>query len=642
MWTVDNSIDLYGIENWGNGYFSVNDKGNVIIIPNKDKSSSVDVVDLIDEIECAKDIEFPVLLRFPQILEDRINEINQSFLGSIEEFCYKGRYQPVFPVKVNQRTEVIEYIMKYGRKYNIGIEVGTKAELLAALSLDLPGDAPIICNGYKDEDYLKLALSFTDLKNIFIVIDLFDEIHNILRYAEEMNVCPRLGMRVKLFSRGSGRWVESGGQAAKFGLSTGETLDLLKILGEKDLLGRLNMIHFHIGSQITDIRTIKNAVVEAARIYAKARKVAEIQYVNVGGGLAVDYNGSSTATASSANYSLREYSNDVVYTIQRICEEEEVPYPTIVSESGRALAAFHSMLIFKIIGRKNSRDAVVKFPSKDDPTQIEDLYCAFKEINIDNYSEHYHDALQMREDLYNAFNLGTLSLEERAKGEALFWMVCKKADKLARQAEDTSDEFRELRKLVSEKYIGNFSLFQSVPDMWGVEQIFPTIPLHRLKEMPCELGTIVDLTCDSDGEIKWYAGGNEGKHCLEMHSLIKDEDYYMGVFLLGAYQDTLGDFHNLLGSAYEVHVMVDGKNHTTCLKLEGDTCKKLLDFFNYNTEDYIKKIVDRCARERECVSEEDLSRIEKELTKALSGYTYFTKLNGYTKIKESDMTSGPC
>jgi arginine decarboxylase len=636
MWKVEDSIELYGIESWSNGYFSANEKGNVIIIPRKDKSNYIDVMDLIDEIEYAKDIEFPVLVRFPQILEDRINEVNGAFISSIEEFEYKGKYQPVFPMKVNQRKEVIEYIMNYGRKYNIGLEVGTKAELLAALSLGIPKEALIICNGFKDEDYLKLALSIQNMNNVIIVVDLFEEIYDILRYAEELDIKPKLGMRVKLFSRGSGRWVESGGESAKFGLSTSETLLILKILKENGMLDSLKMIHFHIGSQITDVRTITNAVTEAARIFAKARKMVDIEYLNVGGGLAVDYNGSNTATSSSANYNLQEYTNDVVYTIQKICDEEEVPYPTIVSESGRATAAYHAMLIFKIIGKKNSKEAFTKAPVEEDPMQIDDLCSAFKEMDIDNYKEHYHDALQYRDELYNAFNLGNIGLEERAKGETLFWMVCKKAALYARQAEDESEEFIDLKKLVSQKYIGNFSLFQSVPDMWGVEQIFPTMPLHRLKEMPCEHGTIEDLTCDSDGEIKKYAGDSEGKEYLELHPLIKDEDYYMGIFLLGAYQDTLGDYHNLLGIVNEVHVLVEGEKYKVLHKVEGDTCKELLDFFKYDTRDYISEILKRCTERNECTAEKELSQIETELNKALGGYTYFTKLNGKTKIKDSD------
>jgi arginine decarboxylase len=641
MWTVDDSTDIYGIENWGSGYFFINYQGHVAIAPHKDRKSSIDVMDLIDEVEYAKDIEFPVLVRFPQILEHRIVEINEAFLGAIQEFQYPGGYQPVFPMKVNQRKEVIEYTITYGKKYNIGLEVGTKAELLAALALGMPKEALIICNGYKDEDYLKLALSITNVNNIILVVDLFEEIFDVIRYARELGVRPKLGMRIKLFSRGSGRWVESGGESAKFGLVTSEALQILRILAEVGLIDMLKMIHFHIGSQITEVRTITTAVTEASRIYAKVVKVTKsIEYLNVGGGLAVDYNGSKTATFSSKNYSLREYANDIVYNIQKICDEEEVPYPTIVSESGRATAAYHSMLIFKIIGKKNSKEAFLKAPTEEDPVQLDDLCSAFKEMNLSNYKEHFHDALQNREDLYNAFNLGNIGLEERAKGETLFWMVCKKAAQFARQAEDESEDFTELRKIVSQKYIGNFSLFQSVPDMWGVNQIFPVMPLHRLREMPCEHGTIVDLTCDSDGEVKVYAGDSEGKEYLELHPLIKDEDYYVGIFLIGAYQDTLGDYHNLLGLANEVHVLVEGEKYKVLHKVKGDTCKVLLDFFKYDTRDYINRILRTCKEKGECIDKKELDQIEAELNKAMGGYTYFTKLNGHTKIKESD--DRPC
>ena len=641
MWTTEDSIELYGIEKWGNGYFSVNDNGNIIILPKKSPGQSVDIMDLIEEIEKSRDLEFPVLLRFPQILEDRIDEITGAFMGAIEEFDYSGTYQPIFPMKVNQRKEVIEYIIKFGAKHNIGMEVGTKAELLAALSLGLPRDAPLICNGYKDEDYLRLALSVHNLNNIIIVVDLFEEIYDILKYAEAMGVVPRIGMRVKLFARGSGRWVESGGESAKFGLSTSEALELMRILDERGLKGSLKMLHFHIGSQITDIRTVKNAMNEAARIYAKVRKICDIKYLNVGGGLSVDYNGSNTATPSSANYSLQEYANDVVYTVQKICDDEEVPYPTIVSESGRAIAAYHSMLIFKIIGRKNAKSSPLQPPDDEAPIQIDDLCSAFKEINIDNYKEHYHDALQYRDELYDSFNLGNIDLEERAKGETLFWMVCKKAAFLAKEAGDESDEFLELKKLVSQKYIGNFSLFQSVPDMWGVEQIFPTIPLHRLDEMPSERGRIVDITCDSDGEIKRYAGDSEGLEYLEMHTLLENEDYYLGIFLLGAYQDTLGDFHNLLGCAHEVHVMTDESEWYICQKVEGDTCKKLLDFFNYETKDYIWEIMDQCVTRKESIHRRELEQIEAELNRTLKGYTYFiTRPRKQAKKKEMEKDIG--
>lgn len=612
MWKVDDSIELYRVDRWGNGYFSINQSGNLTVKPRKDPDSEVDVMGIIRELEAAQ-VQFPLLLRFPQIIDDRLDEINGAFQESISEFRYIGRYQPVFPMKVNQRKEVIEYILRYGRKYNMGIEVGTKAELIGALSMNLPPESLIICNGYKDEGYLKLATSFQGMNNIIVVVDLFEELLDILEHSD--GKVPQIGIRVKLFSKGSGRWAESGGESSKFGLSTGETLEVIRILSEKGHLDRLKMLHFHIGSQITDIRRIKEAMNEAARVYAKIKKVADVEYFNVGGGLSVDYDGSRTSEPSSANYNLREYSNDVVYTLQKICQEEGVSCPTIVSESGRAISAYHSFLVFKVIGKKNSRTLYLPYPHKGDSLQIEDLHFAFKTINIENYKEHYHDAVQLRSELFSAFNLGNIGLEERAKGETLFWMVCQKAAALARQAGDPAPEFAELKRLVSQKYIGNFSLFQSVPDMWGVEQIFPIMPLHRHREMPSVAGTIADITCDSDGEIKRFGGLRGPRECLEMHNL--DGDYYMGIFLLGAYQDTLGDFHNLLGCVNEVHIVVDEGNWRICNTIPGDTCDKLLRFFNYDTDEFIRSIAARDI--------EDPERIAEELRVALQGYTYFNR-----------------
>jgi arginine decarboxylase len=613
MWTIEDSQDLYGIERWSNGYFSINEKGNLAISPNKNKHESVDVMDLIRKLDFEGTL-FPVLFRFPQIFQSRMEEIHRSFLDSMEELEYSGEYQLVFPIKVNQRKDMVDYLARYGKKFNVGLEVGTKTELLAALSINSSSDAMLVCNGYKDKDYLELALSASILnKNIIIVIDLFDEIFDILRYSRDMGVKPRLGLRVKLFSKGSGRWAESGGESSKFGLSTNEILEVINILSENEMLDQLDMLHFHIGSQITDIRKIKDAMNEAARIYCKIRKITDLAYFNVGGGLSVDYDGSMTDSQASANYSLREYSNDVVYTLQRICEDEDIPIPTIISESGRAISAYHSFLVFKIIGLKNSKDGFSVTVGEEEAIQIQDLNFALQNINLDNYSECYHDALHYRDELFDAFNLGNIDLNERAKGEMIFWMVCQKASKFALQEENDSEEFENLKKLLSKKYIGNFSLFQSVPDMWGVEQIFPIMPLHRHKEFPSENATIVDITCDSDGEIKKFAGD---KDYLELHKLIENEDYYLGIFLLGAYQDTLGDFHNLLGCANEVHVMVN-ENGWSYDKIDGYTCERLLDFFEYDPQNDIRDIQDKY------VGEQDIDQAVGAMQRSLKGYTYF-------------------
>ncbi len=616
MWTIDDSVNLYGVDGWGNSYFSINDRGNLAVSPRKVAGGTVDVMEIIDAINGADGASFPILFRFPQIIEDRLEEINGAFIASMEELEYQGGYRLVFPMKVNQRREVVEYIVSGGKRLNVGLEVGTKAELLAALSLGLGPDALIVCNGYKDQDYLKLALKFGEAKNIVIVIDIFEEIFDLLRCSRELGKRPRLGLRTKLFSRGSGRWEESGGELSKFGLSTAEILESIRILSENGMIDCLKMLHFHIGSQITDIRKIKIAMSEAARIYAKVRKVAEVEYFNVGGGLSVDYDGSKTPTPASANYTLQEYSNDVVYTLQRTCDEEEVPCPTIVSESGRAIAAYHSFLAFKVIGKKNSKDGLEVVPDEDDPVQIEDMRQALDNMDLENYAEFYHDALHYREELFDAFNLGNIGLEERSKGDLLFWKVCQKAAFFAREDENDSEEFESLKKLLSKKYIGNFSLFQSVPDMWGVQQIFPTMPLHRLGEEPTVRGTIADITCDSDGEIRSFAG--ENSDFLALHELLDDEDYYLGTFLLGAYQDTLGDFHNLLGCVNEVHVTVEDGGWRISKVVEGDVCEKLLRFFNYEPEEGLAEMASRC-----CADEAERERTAETIRKALAEYSYF-------------------
>ena len=618
MWTIDDSMNLYGVEGWGNGYFAINERGNLAVYPQKEASGGVDVMEVVRRIDELGVAEFPVLFRFPQILEDRLEEINGAFLASMEELEYGGGYRLVFPMKVNQRKEVVEYIATGGKRLNVGLEVGTKAELLAALSLGLGPEALIICNGYKDSDYLKLALKFADAHNIVIVIDIFEEIFDLIRCSKELGSKPILGLRTKLFSRGSGRWEESGGELSKFGLSTAEILESIRILSENGMIDRLKMLHFHIGSQITDIRKIKIAMNEAARIYAKVRMVADVEYFNVGGGLSVDYDGSKTSTPASANYTLQEYSNDVVYTLQRTCDEEQVPCPTIVSESGRAIAAYHSFLAFKVIGKKNSKEGLEVVPDEDDPVQIEDMRQALDNMDLENYAEFYHDALHYREELFDAFNLGNIGLEERSKGDLLFWKVCQKAASFADADENDSEEFERLKKLLSKKYIGNFSLFQSVPDMWGVQQIFPTMPLHRLHEEPRVRGTIADITCDSDGEIRSFAG--ENADFLPLHDLLEDEDYYLGTFLLGAYQDTLGDFHNLLGCANEVHVVVEDGGWRISQVVRGDACEKLLRFFNYDPEERLEEMVARC-----CGDEGGRERATETIRKALGEYTYFKK-----------------
>jgi arginine decarboxylase len=557
MWKVEDSIELYGIERWGNGFFSFNKNGNLIVKPTKNDAQVIDLKNVVDAF-ISKKIEFPILFRFPQILEAQIKALNGAFSNSISEYKYNSTYQGIFPMKVNQRKEVIEEIIKSGKKYNMGLEAGTKAELLAALSFDLSPDALLICNGFKDDEYLKLALNSIKLGNkVVIVIDEFNETKRLLDISKQMGVKPLIGIRVKLYSKGSGKWVESGGESAKFGLTTTEILECIKIIAEYNMLDQLQLLHFHIGSQITEIRRIQKAVKEAARVYAKIKvKHINIKYFNIGGGLGLDYDGSKTSSDASANYSIQEYANNVVYSLKDVCDEENVSHPIILSESGRAISAYHSVLVINIKGSKNGNLNRQVELRGNEPHIIKELYDGSKEINIKNYEEYYHDALLHREELLSLFNLGELELEDKSEGEILFWQICEKAAAFAKETQNKSDDFEDLNKLLSKKYIGNFSVFQSVPDFWAIKQLFPVVPVSRASETPTQYGTIVDITCDSDGEIDKFVDLKDVKEVLELHEL-NNGSYYLAVLMIGAYQDTIGDYHNLFGAANEAHIIID-------------------------------------------------------------------------------------
>lgn len=625
MWKIEDAIDLYGIERWGNGYFSFNKNGNLIVRPTKKDTETIDLKNVVDTLSTKK-IKFPILFRFPQILEAQIKELNGAFSGSISEYKYNSVYQGVFPMKVNQRKEVIEEIIKSGKKYNMGLEVGTKAELLAALSIELSPDALLICNGFKDDEYLKMALNAIKLKNkVIIVIDEFNETTRLLELSRQMNVKPLIGIRAKLYSKGSGKWAESGGESSKFGLTTTEMLDCVKIIADYEMLPQLQMLHFHIGSQITEIRRIQKAVKEAARVYAKIRnKHIDIRYFNIGGGLGIDYDGSKTSSEASANYTIQEYANNVVYSLKEVCDEENVPHPVILSESGRAIAAYHSVLVINIKGNKNGNHKDQVEILGNEPHIIKDLYDGLKEINIKNYVEYYHDALQHREELLSLFNLGELELEDKSKGELLFWRICEKASAFARESGNKSDDFDDLNKLLSKKYIGNFSIFQSIPDFWAIKQLFPVVPLNRANEKPTEYGTIVDITCDSDGEIDKFVDLKDVKEIIELHDL-NNSSYYLAILLLGAYQDTIGDYHNLFGSANEVHIIVDDRSEWHIKhSVDGDRNCDTLGYVKYNTSALLAAFeseVTQALRENR-LSKSDAEDILKNYKSVMYQYTY--------------------
>jgi arginine decarboxylase len=625
MWKIEDSIELYGIERWGSGFFSFNKNGNLIVKPTKNEAHVIDLKNVVDNLTFKK-IKFPILFRFPQILEAQIKVLNGAFYNSISEYKYNNIYQGIFPMKVNQRKEVIEEIVKSGKKYNMGLEVGTKAEMLAALSFELSNDALLICNGFKDNEYLRLALNASKLGNkVVIVIDEFSETKRLLELSKQMNVKPIIGIRAKLYSRGSGKWAESGGESSKFGLTTTEILECIKTIVEYDMLDQLQMLHFHIGSQITEIRRIQKAVKEAARVYAKIKlKHINIKYFNIGGGLGLDYDGSKTSSDASANYSIQEYANNVVYSMKEVCDEENVTHPIILSESGRAISAYHSVLVIDIKGNKNDSFNKQVELRGNEPHIIKELYDGLKEINIKNYIEYYHDALLHREELLSLFNLGELELEDKSKGEILFWQICKKVVGFAKETQNKSDDFEDLNKLLSKKYIGNFSIFQSVPDFWAIKQLFPIVPVSRANEKPTEYGTIVDITCDSDGEIDKFVDLKDVKEILEFHKL-NNGSYFLAVLMIGAYQDTIGDYHNLFGAANEAHIIVDdsGEWHIKQI-VKGDRNCDVLSYVKYNNNGLLAAFeseVNQAFRENR-LSRSDAEDIMKNYEEVMNRYTY--------------------
>lgn len=623
-WNSENSKELYSIEEWGNGYFGINRKGNLVVKPDKGKKKT-EIIEVLEYLKKNR-IKTPVLLRFPQMLESRICELYESFDRSIKELHYKGIYKGVFPLKVNQRKEVVEEIVRIGQEYNYGLEAGSKPELIECLYFKLTPESLLICNGYKDKNYIRTALLATLLhKNVIIVIDQLNEIHDIIKLSKKLNINPCLGIRLRLYSRGSGKWVESGGEGSKFGLTTGELLTALSILEKNGMLTNLKMLHFHIGSQITEIRRIQNAVKEASRIYAKVKKIVNsLEYFNIGGGMGIDYDGSRTSSDASANYSMQEYTNNVVFTLKEICDEEDIEHPTIVSESGRAIAVYHSMLITNLAYEKNiihNGNVEIK---EDDPNVIHKFYDCFKEISVKNYREYYHDSLEYKEELLNMFNLGQLNLEDKARGEALFFKICQKIYNFTLQTEDESEEFDYIKKLMSKKYIGNFSLFQSLPDFWAIDQLFPIVPIQKLNIEPDSFGTILDMTCDSDGEIDKFVDIKDVKEMLELHSL-DGQPYYIAVLLLGAYQDAIGDMHNLFGAVHEAHVVVKDDSEWEITKIiRGDTANSVLDILHFNKQNLIKSIEANVQHllDDNTIDSNEAKNIMNHMKREINDYTY--------------------
>lgn len=562
---IDQSIETYGIDNWGADYFGVNRKGNLIVRAPENENLTADVKEIIDDLR-KRGVDTPILLRFPQLLFGQIRKLQTAFKKSIKEFEYEGGHLCVFPMKVNSNRALIEEYLREGTRYNFGLEAGSKAELYAALGVEQSKDSLLVLNGFKDRDFINLAFAGALAgKNVVIVIEKLSELEHTLDIANKVEAnapgakLPMIGVRVKLYSKGSGKWEKSGGEAAKFGLTTTEILEVIRRLQEAGRTDMLRLLHFHIGSQLTDIKRIKNAMKEAARTYAKIQKMGiPIEYLDVGGGMAVDYDGSRTSFESSANYNAREFANDVIYVIKTVCDDENVPHPTIIQESGRYLSAYHAILITNI---QDEIETVVEDLTKmemtaDDPVVVKELYDLRETINAKNYREYYHDALEHREEFFTMFNLGLISLEAKGKGEVLFWDICEKADQYAQLKKYVSEEFDDLRRLMCAKYLANFSVFRSMPDNWALEQLFPIIPIHKLNKKPTEYATLCDITCDSDGIVDKFVDLHDVKPVLELHRLVKNEPYYLAMMLVGAYQEVMGNNHNLFGVPHEAHVFI--------------------------------------------------------------------------------------
>jgi arginine decarboxylase len=629
QWTVQDAIDTYGVRNWGKGYFGVNDQGHVTVHPYKNADQSVDLKELIDQLQ-DRGIQLPILLRFNDILRHRIGEIADAFHKAIAEFGYQGAYSCVYPIKVNQQRHVVEEVLTCGRQYGFGLEAGSKPELLAVLAVTNGGDeTPIICNGFKDDEFIKMVVLARKLgKNIIPVVEKFSELELIAKYMEQIGVRQPIGVRVKLATRGAGRWRTSAGYRSKFGLTLTEVIDAFHYLKARGLEDCLQMTHYHMGSQITNIRKVKDALNEAARVFAELYRLGAtgLKYIDVGGGLGVDYDGSQTDFESSINYTLQEYANDVVFRVKSVCDEAGVPHPTIISESGRALVAYHSVLVFDVLGTHNfdGCEPPAELPPNA-PEPIRDLFANYKDLSKKNYLEYYHDAVEQMEKTLALFNLGHLSIELRALAERLFWAFGRKLQRLVKELDHVPEELQNLDTMLSDTYFCNFSVFQSMPDSWAIDQLFPIMPIHRLGEPPTRRAILGDITCDSDGKVDQFIDLRDVRSTLELHPVLDGQPYYLGAFLLGAYQEILGDLHNLFGDTNAVHVTLedDGTPNVDTV-IKGDTVTEVLHYVQYSAEkltDRVRKDVERAVRAGK-LSVQESREFLGFYENGLAGYTY--------------------
>jgi arginine decarboxylase len=634
-WSSEDSLELYQVPAWGKGYFSINTAGHLVVRPDTTAAREIDLHEVVEGLS-ARDLRTPVVVRFSDILAHRLKRLHDAFAQAIAENEYRNRYAAVFPIKVNQQRLVVEEVYRYGKEYGFGLEVGSKPELLAVMAMtENSSDRVIVCNGFKDSSYIEAVILATKIgRTIIPVVENFAELALILRHAEAHSVRPRIGVRVKLASEGSGRWRESAGDRSKFGLFITEILELLKTLRKHDMLDCLQLVHCHPGSQLQDIRRVKEAINELAQVYAELRQLgAGLKYIDVGGGLGVDYDGSGTNFASSMNYTLVEYANDVVYRIASVCNARGLEHPMIISESGRAIAAHHSVLIFDVLGHsvldrfQISNDDIGESVEKTLPQPIKDLFDAWRTVGPRRLVECYHDAVTARDEALQLFSLGMLSLEQRGLAERLYWATCTKVRDTARRLDKYPEELEDLEGILSDTYFCNFSVFQSLPDSWAIDQLFPIMPIHRLDEQPSRKAVLADITCDSDGKIDRFVSLRDVKRTLDLHDLNSGEDYFLAAFLVGAYQETLGDLHNLFGDTHVVHIRLHEEGGWSIEEIvKGDTANKVLEYMEYDVAELYPALARDCER---AVRDGKMSLAESQSIKRF----YENELDGYAYLE---------
>jgi len=634
-WSIERATQYYNIAGWGAGFFSINDKGHAVVHPHGQPGPTIDLMDVVEDIQERK-IGFPCVVRFQDVLRARVKMINEAFGRAITEMNYSGRYYGVYPIKVNQLREVVEEVLDAGAPYHYGLEAGSKGELLVVLGFNTDPEAITVCNGYKDEAYLRLALLGRKLgRKIIVVIEKLSELPHLLKLSDEMGVEPLIGLRSKLTTKGTGKWESSSGDFAKFGLTVPELIEAVRILQAAGKEQCAKLLHFHVGSQLTDIRVVKDAVNEGTRVYAKLRKMGlAIEYFDVGGGLGVDYIGThSPGYTSSVNYSMDEYVADVIYNVQRICANEGVPEPHLVSESGRAVTAHHSCIVMNVFGHieigSNEEIAAASVPQQDETKVVREMRDIVASLSPRTKAEAYHDAVAKKDEALQMFKLGILGLEERALVETLFWKLCRSVAELNRGKKRLPRDTRDLGDKIADQYMANFSLFQSAPDHWAFDQLFPIVPLHRLEEAPTRDATIVDITCDSDGKIDRFIEGEGVDETLSLHPLRPGEPYFLGMFMTGAYQDIMGDMHNLFGRVNEVHVFVDDEDPEDFYLEEvirGDPVEKVLSRVQYDPPDLLRRVksaLDQKVKEGSIRPKEGVF-LSSFYESVMKGYTYLT------------------